>query len=180
MTFIWRGNPGTHNVGLLAPLSHSPGMLNFPLTRLPNTDVWYKTWKLRDDLRFTYRFVPEVKPSDAHSLQDAKVDPLTKSLENECIVRRPSNDERVFDCGHATRSGAAMEYQATRHSSRQGRTPSIRKLCSRKRAGNLGLHTAWIQPKHTGWLLVASPFRRVPLPKFDSHDNDFGQFNSRR
>ena len=76
VTFIWRGDPDTENVGLLAPLAKTPGMPNFPLTRLLNTDLWYKSWQMRDDLRFTYRFAPNVTATDKYSQQDPAVDPL--------------------------------------------------------------------------------------------------------
>lgn len=76
VTFIWRGDPGTQSVGLLALLANSPGMPSFPLDRLLRTDAWYKSWQMRDDLRFTYRFLPNVKSSDEQSQQNAKVDPL--------------------------------------------------------------------------------------------------------
>ena len=76
VTFIWRGDRGTQSVGLLAPLAKSPGMPSFPLDRLLRSDAWYKSWQMRDDLRFTYRFLPNVKSSDEQSQQNAKVDPL--------------------------------------------------------------------------------------------------------
>lgn len=76
VTFIWRGEPSTQSVGLLAPLANSPGMPNFPLNRLFDTDVWYKSWQMRDDLRFTYRFAPNVKSSGKQLQQDARVDRL--------------------------------------------------------------------------------------------------------
>lgn len=77
VTFIWRGNPNTQSVGLLAPLQSSPGMPNYALTQLLDTDVWYRSWELRDDLRFTYRFLPSVKGGDKSSQGDAAtLDPL--------------------------------------------------------------------------------------------------------
>lgn len=76
VTFLWRADSGVQRIGLLAPLQKSPGMPNFPLTHLPDTDVWYKCWQMRDDLRFTYRFLPNITPGDEYSQQDAKLDPL--------------------------------------------------------------------------------------------------------
>lgn len=76
VTFVWRGDPSTQGVGLLAPLQTAPGMPNFPLKRLLNTDVWYKCWQMRDDLRFTYSFLPNAKPSDREAPQHATIDPL--------------------------------------------------------------------------------------------------------
>lgn len=76
VTFIWRGDANTQGVGLLAPLQNSPGMPNFPLSRLLNTDIWYKCFEMRDDLRFTYRFLPNAKPGEKDAGQHATIDPL--------------------------------------------------------------------------------------------------------
>lgn len=76
VTFLWRGDGGTLGVRLLAPLWSAPGMPNFPLARLPGTNVWYKCWQMRNDLRFTYRFILSVEAGNKESQQDTKVDPL--------------------------------------------------------------------------------------------------------
>jgi enterochelin esterase family protein len=76
VTFVWLGDAGTRSVGLLAPLLQRPGLPNLPLNRLLDTDLWFGSWEMRDDLRFTYRFLPNVKPGDKYLQQDAKVDPL--------------------------------------------------------------------------------------------------------
>lgn len=75
-TFVWRGDAGTQGVALLAPLQTSPGMPNFPLSHLPGTDVWYKCWEMRDDLRFTYSFLPKGKTEERDAQQVAGTDPL--------------------------------------------------------------------------------------------------------
>lgn len=74
-TFIWRGNARTQSVALLAPLQKLPGMGNFPLSRLLSSNVWYKCWELRDDLRFTYGFRESVKLAEKGP-QQATIDPL--------------------------------------------------------------------------------------------------------
>ena len=76
VTFLWRGDASTEGVGLLAPLQTSPGMPKFPLRRLLDTDVWYKCWEMRDDLRFTYSFLPNEKPDQGNVQQLVKLDPL--------------------------------------------------------------------------------------------------------
>jgi enterochelin esterase-like enzyme len=75
-TFVWRADASTQSVGLLAPLLKKPGLPNLPLHRLLDTNFWYANWQMRGDLRFTYRFVTNVKPGDKYLEQDAKVDPL--------------------------------------------------------------------------------------------------------
>jgi enterochelin esterase-like enzyme len=76
VTFLWHGDPSTKSVGLLAPLGDSPGMPNLPLTRLLDTDVWYSSWRMRDDLRFSYSFVMNTQPGEKYSEQDVRTDPL--------------------------------------------------------------------------------------------------------
>jgi enterochelin esterase-like enzyme len=75
-TFVWRGDASTRIVGLLAPLLKRPGLPDLPLGRLLDTDLWFGSWEMRDDLRLTYRFLPNVKPGDKYFEQDARVDPL--------------------------------------------------------------------------------------------------------
>lgn len=59
VTFLWRGGPETTNVGLVSDL---PGAAEEPekslLEKLPNTNVWFRTYKLRNDGRFTYYISP--------------------------------------------------------------------------------------------------------------------------
>jgi enterochelin esterase-like enzyme len=74
-TFVWRGDHDTENVALLAPLVKSPGVPTLPLTRLANSDMWYSSWEMRDDLCFSYRFVVNLKPG-GNPQALAKLDPL--------------------------------------------------------------------------------------------------------
>jgi enterochelin esterase family protein len=54
VTFLWRGGPETHYVGLLGgPVG--PG-LESPLQRFEGTDLWYLTVPAPRDLRITYSF----------------------------------------------------------------------------------------------------------------------------
>ena len=64
VTFLWRGGAQTQNIALQAPLANSPGMPTLALMRLPGTDVRYRCWRIRDDLRFTYRFVVDAEPGE--------------------------------------------------------------------------------------------------------------------
>ena len=76
VTFLWRGDRETRTIGLLVPLTNSPGMPSFPLRHLPDSDVWYKCWRLRDDLRFGYRFVLNAKPGERPHGPATRSDPL--------------------------------------------------------------------------------------------------------
>jgi len=52
VTFLWRGDD-VRGVILLGSLSNDA-----PLARLGATDVWYRSYKVRRDARFTYRLAP--------------------------------------------------------------------------------------------------------------------------
>ena len=55
VTFVWRGDQQTKNVVVVTPLA----LINFDdavLQNLPGTDVWYKTYRMRNDARMSYRF----------------------------------------------------------------------------------------------------------------------------
>jgi enterochelin esterase family protein len=70
VTFVWRGNEQTLRVGLAGgppPLSGRT-----PLTRLADTDLWYRTENVRNDARFVYWFhvnFPDERPTDLPSLE---------------------------------------------------------------------------------------------------------------
>ncbi|MFE7610028.1 enterochelin esterase [Streptomyces celluloflavus] len=63
VTFLWRGHRATRQVLLLAnrlmDRDHLAGSL---LTRLPGTDIWYRTQRLRADHRGSYRIVADLTP----------------------------------------------------------------------------------------------------------------------
>lgn len=68
VTFLWRGGGETKSVVVFSPVtpaghpccsSYSAEQLaHSELARLPGTDVWFKTIRLRSDLRFTYYLSP--------------------------------------------------------------------------------------------------------------------------
>src|SRR5262249_1766081 len=56
VTFLWRGLPQTGNVVLWNGPS-SGNLYDDRLTQIPQTDVWAKTYAIRNDARFMYSFV---------------------------------------------------------------------------------------------------------------------------
>jgi enterochelin esterase family protein len=55
VTFVWHGDKQTRNVVVVTPLA----LINFDdaiLQNLSGTDIWYKTYRMRDDARMSYRF----------------------------------------------------------------------------------------------------------------------------
>lgn len=53
VTFLWRGDPATEHVLLWSHFTVGD-IRNNALTQLPGTDIWYRTYQLRSDLRTTY------------------------------------------------------------------------------------------------------------------------------
>ena len=65
LTFLWRGDEQTKNVVLFSVLTTRANMgfsteqlARSQLTRLPRTDVWYRTFTIRHDVRLSYYFSP--------------------------------------------------------------------------------------------------------------------------
>ncbi|MGD0010628.1 MAG: enterochelin esterase [Terriglobia bacterium] len=59
VTFLWKGTPGTQNVFVLwFPFTDGPD--DYHMTRLGETDVWYKTVKVDKRKRFMYRLAPNI------------------------------------------------------------------------------------------------------------------------
>jgi enterochelin esterase family protein len=60
VTFLWRAESQVSNVLLISGLSNlSYSRTTLPqnlLSQLPRTDVWYRTYRVRSDARFVYRF----------------------------------------------------------------------------------------------------------------------------
>jgi enterochelin esterase-like enzyme len=55
VTFVWRGSNDTNNVVLISPLA----LVNFDdavMGRLADTNVWFRTYRMRNDARMSYRF----------------------------------------------------------------------------------------------------------------------------
>jgi enterochelin esterase family protein len=57
VTFVWRGDPETHNVVVVSPLA-LVNLEQAKMNQLPGTDVWYLTYRMRNDARMAYRLAP--------------------------------------------------------------------------------------------------------------------------
>jgi enterochelin esterase family protein len=54
ITFVWKGDADTRNVVLVNTAIASSDFAQSQLARIPNTDVWYRTYLGRSDARFAY------------------------------------------------------------------------------------------------------------------------------
>jgi len=86
VTFLWRHTEEAENVAVIGGVS-GPDVVD-PMTRLPNTDVWFKTRRLRNDARFIYALsindsLTKVDSKNLEALNrrlsTLKSDPLNKS-----------------------------------------------------------------------------------------------------
>lgn len=83
VTFLWRGNEATRGVLILGSIAQDARM-----ERLPGTDVWYRSYILRRDLRFTYRLAPverdlvldnkDPRYDKGRIRETARIDPLNR------------------------------------------------------------------------------------------------------
>jgi len=55
VTFVWQGDTATKNVVVISPLALI-SLEDARMQQLDGTDVWYKTYRMRNDARMTYRF----------------------------------------------------------------------------------------------------------------------------
>jgi enterochelin esterase family protein len=55
VTFLWRANEETKSVGILGGVATD--LSKSQLARLNDTNLWFKTYQVRNDARFTYQFL---------------------------------------------------------------------------------------------------------------------------
>jgi enterochelin esterase-like enzyme len=70
VTFLWRGDKGTRNVVIF------DGVAGFDakdqMLPLAGTDVWYKTYRVRNDARFAYSLSPNDSLQSINNIKDEK------------------------------------------------------------------------------------------------------------
>ena len=86
VTFVYRGAPQTRNVVVVDGVAVAVGGVdpkNSEMTQLAGTDVWYRTYKVRNDARFVYK-ISENDPLqsfvDPNRKSDSKVDPFNPRI----------------------------------------------------------------------------------------------------
>jgi enterochelin esterase family protein len=62
LTFLYRDARARSGVVVFNELASARDMSDNAMARLPGTDVWFKTYWIRDDMRLDYAFVPDPTP----------------------------------------------------------------------------------------------------------------------
>ena len=79
VTFIWRGADDVRSVFVTGTLVRGERAMEHRMTRLEGTDVWYRTYRLGRDARFSYRLSPLPSSPDDWTneiFRGARPDPL--------------------------------------------------------------------------------------------------------
>jgi enterochelin esterase-like enzyme len=81
VTFLWRGQPNTRNVAVIGTFMKEP--LAEVMTRLDDTDVWYRTDTVLSGARFVYLLSPNSPvifegPRAAEQIATLQADPLNR------------------------------------------------------------------------------------------------------
>lgn len=70
VTFLWRAETAIENVVVIGQLGTGQEFTENCMERLPDTNVWYKTYRLRSDLRAAYSLSPNDSLVPYHKVED--------------------------------------------------------------------------------------------------------------
>lgn len=98
VTFLWREREPTSHVALIEWFS--PGEVSTKLmTRLPGTDCWYRSYRLRSDLRTEYRFGPNdsLLPRAEETDWDTRMRSWRRDPLNAAVIFDPDTFDSPLD-----------------------------------------------------------------------------------
>lgn len=84
VTFLWRGDADTRNVVVVSPLVgtyHSWRTKQNQMEHMPDTDIWYKTYRVPCDVRATYWLSPNDALIEAEDIEDWSARTATYQLD---------------------------------------------------------------------------------------------------
>lgn len=76
LTFVFQGDNTMKSVALNCQLTTPRDFASNTLANLAGTDVWFKTYWIRNDLRFSYSFIMDPAPGAPPSPEQMRADPL--------------------------------------------------------------------------------------------------------
>ena len=137
VTYVWRGAASTHAVGVSSPQTEF-GKFD-PLSRLPGSQLWYRTVKVKNDCMGAYCLIPNLPsklPDDLDGylrlLKRGKPDPLNP--ERFVSPRDPEfPDHPVYGATYSALhlKAAPKHAEVTRHAGTPAGTVKLRHLRSR-------------------------------------------------
>ena len=122
LTFLWRAKEETKNVVIGSDLGDWRNLATLQMTRLGETDLWYKTYRVRDDARFAYRL--SVNDSLIPFYTEARAKQPTKFQPDPLNPRQYDflQADDLFSRRTSRRTLPQMDYQSARCSEKPGRT----------------------------------------------------------
>ena len=156
VTFVWQGSPEAKNVVITDGVSVGIGdaePLHSQMTNIPETNVWYRTYDVRNDARFTYS-LSENDPlaffTDPARKSNSKADPL---------------NPRKFSTGADLRRTARCAVAAMGDGAPVRDARQSGKHCS-ERHESLGLHTGQFS---TNWDRISASGRHGRPAVYELH-----------
>ncbi|GHO48349.1 enterochelin esterase domain-containing protein [Ktedonospora formicarum] len=115
VTFLWKDAGNTQNVVLIGGPTRWGELTHNQLQRFLKTDLWFKTYRLRSDMRTTYQLSPNDALTDLKEIKDWKartatfqVDPLNRHIFLYPKDEDMADDEEYQACPHLTSSSFAL------------------------------------------------------------------------
>lgn len=125
VTFLWRGKSDTKNVLVMSPFF--PWMMvRRQMTNLSGTDVWYKTVRVANDLRFTYLISendPRLPFADPLDWAKFKVSPLLDPFNSKKFIYPKDEDVPEDEVSEMSLVELSEAYKESFNNRREG-TPA--------------------------------------------------------
>jgi len=99
-TFVWKGKPATKNVFLLWPRLSYAHPDDYFFSHIPGTDIWFKTIKLRSDMRIYYQISPDDplgERPEGQWTRNAQADPLNPKRDNNDASAAPEQVRSLLE-----------------------------------------------------------------------------------
>ena len=169
ITFLWRAREATKNVGVFGGIAGIELSYN-RMTRLRDTDIWFRTYRARNDARFAYKLSVN-DPLDSPN-QPRPGDERIKELRSATLRADPLNPRGVMGASIVELPGAPPQPWSVKHTDVPAGSVEWKKLKSARlnNERNIGIYLPpGYQPKNQpyGLLIVFDGdfyFSDFPLP----------------
>jgi len=151
LTFLWRAKGETKNVVIGSDLGNWRDLSTLQMTRLADTDLWYKTYRVRDDARFPYRL----------SVNDSLIPFYSEAREKQPIKFQPDPlNPRQYDFFKPT-IHSVVELPAAPSLALITRPPDVPK----SQGGRIDrFHSTILNNDHRMWVYTPPGYKREGKP----------------